>query len=84
MGFELLGEKPHNHDLLHFKTDLLYEISKKTKDRGYFLYKELKKRRIHGIKPGRTKSIKLSTYLVSKEKLRVVLDAFREIVEKFS
>ncbi len=84
LGFELLGEKPHRHDLLHFKTDLLYEISKKTKKGGYFLYRELKKRKIHGIKPGRTKSIKLSTYMVPKEDLKKVVDAFREIIEKFS
>jgi len=84
LGFELLGEKPHNHDLLHFKTDKLYEISKKTKKGGYFLYKELKKRKIHGIKPGRTKSIKLSTYLVPKDDLKVVIDAFKEIIEKYS
>lgn len=84
LGFELLGEKPHNHDLLHFKTDKLYEISKKVKKGGYFLYNELKKRRIHGIKPGRTKSIKLSTYMVPKDDLKVVIRAFEEILEKYS
>ncbi len=83
LGFELLGEKPHKHDLLHFKTDKLYEISRKVRRGGYFLYNELKKRRIHGIKPGRTKSIKLSTYLVSKEDLRIVIEAFEDILKKF-
>ncbi len=84
LGFELLGEKPHNHDLLHFKTDKLYEISKRVKKGGYFLYNELKKRKIHGIKPGRTKSIKLSTYLVPKDDLKKVIEAFEEILEKFN
>ena len=83
LGFELLGENPHNHDLLHFKTDKLYEISKKVKKGGYFLYHELKKRKIHGIKPGRTKSIKLSTYLVPKDDLKKVVQAFEEILDKY-
>ena len=84
LGFELLGEKPHKHDLLHFKTEKLYEISKRAKKGGYFLYNELKKRRIHGVKPGRTKSIKLSTYMVPKDDLRKVLEAFEDILEKYS
>jgi len=68
---------------MHFESNQLYEISKRVKERGYFLYKELKKRKIHGIKPGRTKRFKLSTYLVSKENLMVVLNAFKEILEKY-
>ncbi len=84
LGFGLLGERPHNHDLLHFESPQFYEISKRVKARGYFLYKELKKRKIHGIKPGRTKSFKISTYMVPKEKLEVVLRAFEEILEKYS
>ncbi len=84
LGFKLLGEKPHRHDLLHFKTDKLYEISKRVKRGGYFLYDELKKRRIHGVKPGRTKSIKLSTYMVPRDDLKKVLEAFEEILEKYS
>ncbi len=83
MGFKLLGEKPHNHDLMHFESPQFYEISKKVKARGYFLYKELKKRKIHGIKPGRTKSFKVSTYMVSRDKLEIVLNAFKEILEKY-
>jgi Sep-tRNA:Cys-tRNA synthetase len=83
LGFKLLGENPHNHDLMHFESPHFYEISKRVKARGYFLYKELKKRKIHGIKPGRTKSFKLSTYGVSKEDLEVVLNAFEEILEKY-
>jgi len=84
LGFKLLGERPHKHDLLHFKTEKLYEISKKVKKGGYFLYNELKKRRIHGIKPGRTKSIKLSTYFVPKDDLKKVIQAFEEILDKYS
>ncbi|GAG45862.1 unnamed protein product, partial [marine sediment metagenome] len=28
LGFKQLGETPHRHDLLHFETPTLYDISK--------------------------------------------------------
>ncbi|MEM0350211.1 MAG: O-phospho-L-seryl-tRNA:Cys-tRNA synthase, partial [Archaeoglobaceae archaeon] len=84
MGIIQLGEKPHNHDLMFFHAENLYEISKKVKDGRFFLYKELKKRGIHGIKPGLTRFFKLSTYGLSEEELEVVLSAFREIIGKYS
>ncbi len=84
LGIVQLGEKPHNHDLMFFESEKLYEISKKAKKGRYFLYRELKKRKIHGIKPGLTKHFKLSTYLVSREDLEKVIGAFEEILEKFS
>ncbi|HID43808.1 MAG TPA: O-phospho-L-seryl-tRNA:Cys-tRNA synthase [Archaeoglobaceae archaeon] len=79
-----LGDKPHNHDLMFFESKRFYEISKKAKGGRFFLYRELKKRRIHGIKAGLTRHFKLSTYLVEKEDLKVVLDAFKEIIDKHS
>ncbi len=79
LGFSLQGEKPHAHDLLNFRTQVLYEISQKRKDR-FFVYKELKKRGIIGIKPGITKVIKLSTYLLEKEQADFVIETFREIM----
>jgi Sep-tRNA:Cys-tRNA synthetase len=69
---------------MFFESKGLYEISKKAKGGRYFLYKELKKRRIHGIKAGLTKNFKLSTYMVEKGQLEIVLGAFREIFEKYS
>lgn len=84
LGLNQLGEKPHNHDLLFFEAPVLYEISKKHKKRGFFLYYELKKRGIGGIKPGLTKNFKLSTYLLTKEEIERVILAFREIIEKFA
>jgi len=83
LGIIQLGDKPHNHDLMFFESEGLYEMSKKVKKGRYFLYKELKKKKIHGIKPGLTKHFKLSTYMVSKEQLEVVLNAFRDIVDKY-
>ena len=82
LGFKLLGEKPHSHDLLYFETHRLYEISLKVRDR-FFLYKELKKRNIIGIKPGITKRMKISTYLLEKETADYFIDCLREIVERF-
>ena len=77
-----LGEKPHNHDLMFFHAENLYRISKNVKKSRFFLYKELKKRKIHGIKPGLTRYFKLSTYLVPKEKLRMVLEAFEDVIKR--
>ncbi len=80
LGIVQLGQKPHNHDLLFLEAEPLFEISKKAKDGRYFLYKELKARRIHGIKPGLTKHFKLSTYGVSREDLKLVIEAFQDIL----
>jgi len=82
LEFRLLGERPRRHDLLHFETPRLYEISVKIRDR-FFLYKELKKRKIIGIKPGITKRMKISTYLLEKEDANYFVDSLVEIVERF-
>ncbi len=81
LGLKLLGERPHNHDLMLFETPQFYEISIKRKDR-FFLYKELKKRGIIGIKPGITKVVKLSTYLLNREEADFVVSSFKEILEE--
>jgi len=83
LGIKQLGEKPHNHDLMFFHAENLYRISKNVKKGRFFLYRELKKRKIHGIKPGLTRYFKLSTYLVPKEKLKIVLEAFEDIIRKY-
>jgi len=80
LGFNQLGEKPHNHDLMFIESKRLYEISQKHPQRGYFLYEELKKRGIVGIKPGLTKNFKLSTYRLSRPDLEKVIDAFKDIL----
>jgi len=78
-----LGERPHNHDLMFFHAENLYKISKEVKKGGFFLYKELKSRRIHGIKPGLTRFFKLSTYGLSEEEIDYVLNAFKDILQKY-
>ncbi len=83
LGFIQIGDKPHNHDLMFFETPVLFEISQRVKKGRYFLYRELKSRNIHGIKAGLTKFFKLSTYGVGRDDLKVVVDAFDEIIRKY-
>ncbi|APH38907.1 O-phospho-L-seryl-tRNA:Cys-tRNA synthase [Methanohalophilus halophilus] len=84
LGLIQLGQKPHNHDLMFFETPPFYEISKTAKKGRYFLYRELKKRNIHGIKGGLTKYFKLSTYQVGRDNLSYVVDSFEEIIDKYT
>jgi Sep-tRNA:Cys-tRNA synthetase len=84
LGFKQLGEKPHRHDLLHFDAPALYDISKRVREKGYFLYKELKERGIWGPQPGLTRSFKLSTFAADREQLGFVVDSFKAILNKYS
>ncbi|MET1123690.1 MAG: O-phospho-L-seryl-tRNA:Cys-tRNA synthase [Archaeoglobaceae archaeon] len=83
LGILQLGDKPHNHDLMFFHAEPLYEISKRAKGGRFFLYRELTKRRIHGIKPGLTRFFKLSTYGLSWEEVDYVAGAFEEILDQY-
>jgi len=84
LGFKQLGERPHRHDLLHFETPVLYDISKHVRERGYFLYKELKDRGIWGPQPGMAKAFKVSTFAADKDQLGFVIDSFKAILSKYS
>ncbi len=84
IGILQLGERPHNHDLMFFESEILYNISKKAKGGRFFLYRELKKRRIHGIKPGLTRYFKLSTYGLKRDEIEYVINSFNEIVSKYT
>jgi Sep-tRNA:Cys-tRNA synthase (EC 2.5.1.-) len=84
LGFKQLGEKPHRHDLLHFESPLLYDMSQHVRERGYFLYKELKERGIWGPQPGLTKAFKVSTFAADKEQLTFVINSFKAILSKYS
>jgi Sep-tRNA:Cys-tRNA synthetase len=65
---------------MFFESEKLYEISKHRKEGAFFLYRELKRRNIWGIKPGLTKHFKLSTFAANKEELKIVINAFKEIL----
>jgi len=84
LGFKQLGEKPHRHDLLYFETPILYDISRHVRERGYFLYKELKERGIWGPQPGLTKAFKVSTFAADRKQLGFVIDSFKTILSKYS
>ena len=84
LGFTQLGEGPHRHDLLHFDTPALYEISRRVRERGYFLYKELKQRGIWGPQPGLARSFKLSTFAADRQQLSFVIDSFQTILKEYS
>jgi len=83
LGFKQLGEKPHKHDLMSFETPALYEISKRVREKGFFLHKELKQRGIWGPQPGMTRALKLSTFAATEEQLQYVVDSFRAILNKY-
>jgi len=78
-GFELMGEQPKQHDLIAIETPAYDEIAKRHKKKGYFLAKELKKRGIIGIKPGRTKKFKFSTFGLTDEQLEYLVKTFIDI-----
>jgi Sep-tRNA:Cys-tRNA synthetase len=84
LGFQQMGEKPHRHDLMYFESLPLYDISRSTRERGYFLYRELKNRKIWGLQPGLTKHFKISTFAASRDELIFVIDSFKEIINRYS
>jgi Sep-tRNA:Cys-tRNA synthetase len=84
LGFIQLGDKPHRHDLLHFDAPALFEISKRVRERGYFLYKELKERGIWGPQPGLARSFKLSTFAADRQQLGLAVGSFKAILNKYS
>ncbi len=82
LGIKQLGEKSHQHDLMFFESEKLHQISQKHKRGAYFLYEQLKKNNIWGIKPGLTKNFKLSTFATTKEELEKVLKTFEDILKE--
>lgn len=83
LGFLQLGEKPHRHDLLHFDAPALYAISQRVREKGYFLYKELKERGIWGPQPGLARSFKLSAFVADRQQLEYVVTSFKAILNKY-
>lgn len=81
-GVTQIGIRPKEHDLTRFETPIFDKIAEKHSRRGFFLYEELKKRKIVGIKRGQTKWFKCSVYGFSEEQINYIADSFKEIVEK--
>lgn len=80
-GVTQLGIKPTQHDLVRFDTPIFHEIGLKHKRKGYYLYEELKKRHIVGIKRGQTEWFKCSTYGMTDEQVKYIAESFKEISE---
>ncbi|MDI6791761.1 MAG: O-phospho-L-seryl-tRNA:Cys-tRNA synthase [bacterium] len=78
---EQLGIRPTRHDLIRLKTPLFHEITRKHRKKGYFLYRELEKRGIIGLKPGQTEWFKLSTYGFTWDQIKYMFGAFEEIAK---
>ncbi len=82
-GVTQLGIKPKDHDLVRFETPVFDKIAENHPRRGFFLYEELKKRNIVGIKRGQTKWFKCSIYGFSQEQKDYIGDSFVEIIDKY-
>lgn len=82
-GIKQLGVKPKEHDLVRFETPIFDEIAKTHPRRGFFLYEDLKKRNIVGIKRGQTKWFKCSIYGYEQEQVDYIARSFAEIVDKY-
>ncbi len=82
-GVKQIGERPKRHTLIHFETEPFFKVSQSHKRKGYFLYEELRTRKIVGIQPGLTKHFKLNTYGLTWNQVRYVSQAFLEIAEKY-
>lgn len=78
-----LGVKPKEHDLVRFETPIFESIARSHPRRGFFLYEELKKRKIVGIKRGQTRWFKCSIYAMTMEQVEYIINAFKDIIEKY-
>lgn len=81
-GVRQIGLRPKEHDLVRFETPVFHEIASSHPRRGFFLYEELKKRRIVGIRRGQTRWFKCSVYGMTDQQVQYIIDSFREIVEE--
>jgi len=81
-GVVQVGVRPTNHDLVRFETPFFHDIAQKHPRRGFFLYEELKKRKIVGIKRGQTEWFKCSAYGMTQEQVDYIAASFKEIAEK--
>jgi Sep-tRNA:Cys-tRNA synthetase len=82
-GVTQLGIRPTKHDLVRFETPIFDKIAEKHPRRGFFLYEELKKRNIIGIKRGQTKWFKCSIYGFTQEQKDYIGKSFTDIVDKY-
>jgi Sep-tRNA:Cys-tRNA synthetase len=82
-GVRQVGVKPKQHTLTHVETEGFYRVSESHKRKGFFLYDELRRRKIVGIQAGLTKHFKFNTYGLTWDQVRYVRDAFFDIAKKY-
>lgn len=78
-----IGVRPKEHDLVRFETPLFHQIAETHPRRGFFLYEELKKRNIVGIKRGQTQWFKCSIYGFTPQQADYIILSFQEIGQKY-
>ncbi len=69
--------------LVRFETPIFDKIAENHPRRGFFLYEELKKRKIVGIKRGQTKWFKCSIYGFTNEQKEYIGDSLTDIINKY-
>ena len=82
-GVKQIGVRPTEHDLVRFETPFFHRIADKHPRKGFYLYEELKKRNIVGIKRGQTQWFKCSVYGYSQEQVHYIANSFAEIATKY-
>lgn len=82
-GVKQVGVRPKEHDLVRFETPFFHRIADKHPRKGFYLYEELKKRNIVGIKRGQTQWFKCSVYGFSQEQVHYIAHSFAEIASDF-
>jgi Sep-tRNA:Cys-tRNA synthetase len=82
-GVAQVGARPKQHTLTHVETEGFYRVSQAHKRKGFFLYDELRDRKIVGIQAGLSRHFKFNTYGLTWDQVRYVRDAFFEIAEKY-
>ncbi len=81
-GIKALGKQPKEHTLIQFESESFHRIAQQYTKKGYFLYNELKKRKITGLHMGMTKHFKVNIYGLSWEQVRYVASAFQDIARE--
>lgn len=81
-GIKALGKQPKNHTLIQFESDGFHQIAQQYKQKGYFLYNELKKRGIVGLHIGMTKHFKINVFGLTWDQVKYVATAFQEIAKE--
>ncbi len=81
-GIKALGKQPKEHTLIQFESDSLHKIAQAHPKKGYFLYNELKKRRIVGLHVGMTEHFKVNIYGLTWDQVKYVANAFHEIAKE--